>query len=306
MKYYFSLQYQIFIRRLKSLGIPPWAVLLFSIPLFIGLSEWIFYKTELAPYIYSTISLFALFSLVHEARLSFLRSIYNSSDYTLIRITESMFAGLPFIIFLLYKGAYWYAGGIFLTSIITIFYNGASIFIKAVPTPFGRHPFEFAVGFRRHLPFIAISYFLLFMGIKVNNFELSLFAMGVQAFLTVFFYNWIEPPYFVSIYSMTPVGFVKYKLGIALRQMCMLLLLPLILMNIFFPSYWWITILLMVIGLLYLATMIASKYSTYPKEVNLIQAILLGLALFFPPLLVILLPYYLAKAIKNLNSYLSS
>lgn len=306
MKYYFNLQYQIFIRRLKSLGIPPWVFLLFSVPFFIGLSEWIFYKTDLAPYIYSTISLFALFSLVQKSRLSFLKLIFNPSDYAMTRMIETMVAGLPFILFLIYKTEYWFAGGVFIASLLTIFYNGASLFVKAIPTPFGKHPFEFSIGFRRYLLFIAISYFLIVMGIKVNNFELSLFAIGVQAFLTVFFYNWIEPPYYVSIHSMDPVGFLKYKLVIAFRQMGMLFLLPLALMILFFPSHWWITILLMTIGQLYLATMIAAKYTVYPSEVNLIQAILLGLALFFPPLLVILLPYYLAKATKNLNSYLLS
>jgi hypothetical protein len=232
--------------------------------------------------------------------------IFNTSDYYRIRVLEVIFMGLPFLIFLLLKGEYWCAGGVFLASIIASFHRGVSLFIKTIPTPFGKYPFEFVIGFRQYILLIAFTYFTLLMGVKVGNYELALFSIAAQAFITVFFHNWVEPKDYVTIHSMTSLEFLKNKLEIALRQMGLLFIIPLFLVLTCFPSQWWISLILVCICYLYLATVITSKYAFYPSEFNLLQAILLGVSLFFPPLLVILLPYYLAKARKNLNSYLSS
>jgi hypothetical protein len=57
-------------------------------------------------------------------------------------------------------------------------------------------------------------------------------------------------------------------------------------------------------GWAFLISVIVSKYSAYPDEMNITQGILLALCIWFPPILVILIPYLFKKSENQLSGLL--
>jgi prepilin signal peptidase PulO-like enzyme (type II secretory pathway) len=57
-------------------------------------------------------------------------------------------------------------------------------------------------------------------------------------------------------------------------------------------------------GYVFLVLMISAKYSAYPDEINIPQAILIVLCFCFPPLLIAVIPFLLSQSIKQLNRIL--
>ena len=55
------------------------------------------------------------------------------------------------------------------------------------------------------------------------------------------------------------------------------------------------------IGFAFLWTVILAKYSAYPNEINIPEGILFALCIYFPPLLIALIPFFYVKSIKKLN-----
>ena len=63
-------------------------------------------------------------------------------------------------------------------------------------------------------------------------------------------------------------------------------------------------LLFFLVGWAFLVCMIVSKYAAYPDELNLTQAILMSLCVWFPPLLIVLIPYLFFKSQNRLCSLL--
>jgi len=62
--------------------------------------------------------------------------------------------------------------------------------------------------------------------------------------------------------------------------------------------------LFFIIGLLFLWTMVLGKYADYPREMSLPAGMILTSSLFFPPILLVIMPFFYKKSIKSLNWYL--
>jgi hypothetical protein len=60
----------------------------------------------------------------------------------------------------------------------------------------------------------------------------------------------------------------------------------------------------LLLGYVYLVTIILAKYSGYPNEMNLLQGILIGISLLFPPILIGIIPFFYLQSIKRLNDIL--
>jgi hypothetical protein len=55
------------------------------------------------------------------------------------------------------------------------------------------------------------------------------------------------------------------------------------------------------LGCVFLLVVILLKYSTFPREVPLPKGLLVGFSLFFPPLLLALIPYFYNQSIRSLK-----
>lgn len=55
----------------------------------------------------------------------------------------------------------------------------------------------------------------------------------------------------------------------------------------------------------YLTSMIFAKYSSFPKEMNMSQGILIAISFMLPPVLLIFIPLFYSRSIKKLNALLN-
>lgn len=291
-------------RRLKDFGLEPIFGYLLILASFIGLSLFLFYKTEFAQYIYILISLALTSKLSEIGRNDFLKLCFNGKHYKLVRIIENLTSSMPFLIFLIYKQIF--IGSVILTVISLIL--GLSSFKTSlnftIPTPFYKKPFEFTVGFRNTFFIFPIAYILTFISISVDNFNLGIFSLLLVFLIPLGFYTKPENEYFVWSFALTPKQFIIEKIKTAL-QFTSILSLPIILTLCFF-YYKNIDVLITsyIIGCVFLITIISAKYSAYPNEMNLPEIIIIAISIFFPPLLLVFTPYFYIKATNKLQEYL--
>jgi hypothetical protein len=178
-------------------------------------------------------------------------------------------------------------------------------FSRVIPTPFGKQPFEFPVGFRRYLGLFLLLYFVAIMGFSVHNFSLVIFILIIIFAVSSSFYSWIEPKYYVWIYHFREKDFLLSKLRTAVQYSSILALPVLLAALVFFPDNWWISILAYLLGLVFLISILLAKYTVFPKQPGLPEALLLTAGLLFPPFLVWLIFHFFRKAKKNLKPLLS-
>ena len=113
-----------------------------------------------------------------------------------------------------------------------------------------------------------------------------------------------EPLHFVWIFSDSPKQFMKRKVTYSAISSTIIGLPALIALGIFFPMNIGTALLVYVVGQLFLVSMILAKYSAYPNEINVPQAILYGLSLWFPPMLIVVCIIFYKRSLRNLNSIL--
>lgn len=304
MKYYFLLQYRRLDRKIRELGVPPWIGFVIGALLFVGASKYLYVKTEFANWIYAFFGLSAVVTMGNNQRNDQLHAIFQKQDYLRIRLIENTLAALPFAIYLLYEGDFRFAFGLCLLGVVSAFINFRFRSYLALPTPFRSFPYEFIAGFRRTFWLILLSYFLVAKAIQVDNFNLGLFALALLFFNGMSYYAQPEDEYFVWIYATDAAGFIRRKLRIAL--ICgSILTAPICITLLFlFPERIWLVLGLQLLGTIFLLSMILAKYSAYPREISLPQAFLYGLSLWFPPMLLIVLPIFYRRSRKQLKSLL--
>lgn len=295
------LQYRIFNRRLTELGVHPILGYLLGALAFVGLSWYLFYKTSYAGYLYALIALSSLFSLSEPERNDFLRATFSMDLYRQIRMGENSGLVLPFAAYLLYAGQYALAGGLVLSALLMSQVQFGHRLHFTLPTPFFRYPFEFTQGFRRFWWLYLLAYFVGVKAVEVNNFNLGVGSLVFVFLLGTTHYAQPENPYFVWIYASSARGFLFKKMATALGYSS-ILALPLVLgLGWYFQSQVWILLGVQCLGYLFLATMILAKYSAFPNEMNLPQALLLGLSFLFPPLLLFVIPLFYTRSLQRLN-----
>jgi hypothetical protein len=113
-----------------------------------------------------------------------------------------------------------------------------------------------------------------------------------------------ENDYYVWMYNCTPRQFLLKKTATAWLYLSMLTLPLMVVLSIFFWDKNWILFLILFLGLFLIGAMILAKYSAYPREMSLPQALFFGLAMWFPPLLLIVLPLFYKRAVQQLKTYL--
>jgi hypothetical protein len=304
VKEYFEIQYKMINRTFKDAGINPMIASSLITLLFVGMSVYLFYKTEYATYIYLILALTLISKLSDMKRTEFLKICFDDFLLKKIRIIENLALGLPFIAFLFYKNQFVFALILLISTIILAIVGFKTKLNFTIWTPFSKRPFEFTNGFRNTFYLFIIAYALTYIAISVKNFNLGVFAILLVFATTLHYYSKPENEYFVWIYNQKPNAFLIGKIKTALLYSTMLVLPIVIMLSIFFYPQIGIILIFIIVGWVFHIYIIVAKYASFPNEMNIVQGIFIALSIMLPPLLLISIPYFFKKSVNRLNNYL--
>lgn len=301
---YFKLQLKLLNRKLVDFGISKEL----GYPLiFIGfylVSNYLVEKLENYCLLYAILPISLALKLSQTERNTFLKQTYSKGNFYLIRAFENFFIALPFALFLFVKEYYWLSMSTLFSTIVLALFNLKSNGTWVLPTPFSKKPFEFMLGFRKSFPLLIITLFLAFIAIKVKNLNLAIGSICIIQLLSCTFYFKPENPYFVWIHNNNPKTFLIKKIKDGIKNMFSLTLPNLVITSVFFYRNLDEIGLFYAIGVLFFIIVILMKYASFPNQIGIPQLILLGVSLYFPPLLLLFIPYFYKEAIQKLKNYL--
>jgi len=304
MKEYFELQYTMTNRRFKDSGFEPLLAYLILLVGFFGISIYLFNRSEFAEYIYVLSALTLIGKLSEIRRTEFLQLCFGDTKMKAIRITENLFVSFPFLIILLYKQHFLSALLLFVLTIILALVNFRTTLNFIIWTPFAKEPFEFTTGFRNTFYLIFTAYALAVVSVIVNNFNLGVFAFLLMFVTTISYYSKPENEYYVWTYNLNPRQFLFSKIKTALLFSTALALPIALIITIFFHHNIGMVLLLLLIGWAFQIFIIVSKYSSYPDDMNIIQGVIFALSIWFPPMLIFIIPFLFQKSEKRLSNLL--
>ncbi len=305
MKEYFQLQFKILNRKMIDFGLPLLIGYTLLPIVFILLSNYLFKNTEFANYIYSLIALSFVSKLSEPKRNDFLKSIFNKDKYKKLRVIENVIYCLPFTLFLIYKTQFIFSVILNLSVIIITLFNFSTNTNITIPTPFSKKLFEFTIGFRKTFYIFPIAYFLTYISVSVENFNLGIFSMLLVGITCFSYYSKIENEYFVWNYNLSPKEFLIEKTKTCLFFYSLLSLPIIITLGFSFINQIDVLIVFILLCYAYLTTIIFAKYSYFPNEMNISQSILIAISFMFPPILIVFIPLFYSQSIKKLNSVLN-
>jgi hypothetical protein len=291
-------------RRIADFGIRPALGMGLGSLFFVGGSILLFQRTAFAPYIYLLLMFSAIFRLSESRRNDFLATCFPHPKIRLVRLLENGFVLAPFLVFLLIHQAWLFAIAALLGSVLLSQWTFRGGNGYAIPTPFGKHPFEFAVGFRKTFWLFGLLYFVGGMGIWVDNFNLLAFSLGAIYIVSLSFHTQPEPEFYVWVFDRKPAPFLWMKIRQAFFGAWLLAMPIALAAGIFYPHQVLLLLGLMMVGGLIQATVISAKYAAFPQEMNIPEGAVLALCISMPPLLLVFAPYFFQKALRQLKTYL--
>ena len=291
-------------RRVAGWGVNPYVALALIGLGYLFVSETLFKKTDYAPQVLIVLMLTFQMRLLRKERNEFLEMAFLSKRHRLIRIIENLLIASPFLISMLVHRSFIEALVAVVISIAITFTSTKTRTSWVMPTPFGKRPFEFTVGFRNsYLPMIG-AYALLPMAYAYHNSNWGIVSLVFLTLIILGFFSKPEHEMYVWNYAKTPPKFLFSKAIQSLRQ-ASLLIIPLgVILLIIFPENSIKILSFTGLALAYIILIIMAKYSAYPEEMNIPQGILIGMTLYFPPLLVVVIPYFYFQAIQKLQALL--
>ena len=304
MKYYFHLQYQRILRKLGAFGIQPLLGVALAVLGFIALSKFLFYKTTYANWIYVAAAISVLGNLGEQKRNDFLKNTFPVERFRQVRIVENITIAIPFLVYLLYEGDYWFALGLSIIAILLATFTFRRVFHFTIPTPFWKFPFEFIVGFRKLFLLVLIGFFLTFQAIQVGNHNLGFFSLGLQFFISLMYYNQPENPYFVWVFKGTSQQFLGKKIATSLICSRISTFQVIWRLMFYFTELWLVLIGIQIFGYILLLTIILAKYSAFPSEMSLPQVLFYFISLIFPPLFLFTIPMFYKQSSQKLKDFL--
>jgi len=272
--------------------------------LFVAISLFAFSRLGYVEYIYSGVAVFATYFLGGKRRNEFLKTLFPTKKYRLTRLYENLLVTAPFVGVLAYQKEFLLIPAVLVGAAALSFYNRVQSSNFRIPTPFGRNPFEFIIGFRRTFWVNILAIVLMSIGIYVDNFPLALFALIVPFIQAQNFYMKMEPEYFVWIHNASPKAFLRRKLKLATGHAILLTSPMIVTMLIFFPMYTHWIVLVVFVGVMYVLLGAMAKYAFFPHELNVSQQLIIALGIVFPPLCFVLYPYFYSKSKEALKSLL--
>lgn len=304
MKAYFSLQYRMLNRKFTDVRIEPFLAYAILIPGFVALSVFLFSKTNYAQYVYVAVALSLVGSLSEIRRNEFLQTTFKSKEYRKIRAIENLLVSLPFVGFLVYKQLFLAVLILIMLATLLSLINLKTRYSFTIPTPFYKKPFEFTVGFRNTFFLFPIAYSIGVISVSINNFNLGIFSMMALFAVSLNYYSKPEDEFYVWSYNMTSKQFLVDKIKTAIVYSTWLTIPILLILGMAFYEKWHYLLLFLVVGYAFLIAAITAKYSVFPNEINLTQGFLIATSLFFPPLLLFIIPYFFSQSVNRLKSYL--
>lgn len=305
MHYYFILQHRRWNRTWTEWGLPPVLGGSLLVAVWVLGSAFLFSKTDYAAWLYVALAVALLSRLSAQARVDELGRLFGTPERQQVRLVENGAVALPFVGYLVYQAAWVPALVLGGAAVAGAFGSQRTWGSWAMPTPFGQHPFEFAVGVRQSWLGLLLLHVLLGIGWWVGNGNLSAVCYGGLWVVLLNYYASLEPVTYVWWHCHTPAEFLRYKLGIALLH-SLLLVAPAALWVLFGfeGDYWKILLLVTGIGWLVQSILLLGKYTVFPQPMGLPHLIWLLLGMSFPPLLVVLVIVFYRRACANLESLL--
>lgn len=292
-------------RKIKEFGLNPFLGISLIIVSVIGFSVFLYTKTpEFAQYICMLIALSYVGNLSEFRRNEFLEQNYGTEKYIQLRALENIVSSIPVFLILIihanYLSAFLLLALSALLSIKKIRLPGSFV----LPTPFGKKPFEFIIGFRNTFIIVIAAYLVLAISCVVNNYNLGLFSLLILFVVISGYYTKPENEYYVWLHSKTPKQFLVDKIKVAILQTA-IISLPLLLV-LSFTHFEEIGVLVAayLLGYVFVITMIFIKYSSFPNQISIASGIVIAMILSFPPLLLVCAPYFYFKSIEKLERYL--
>jgi hypothetical protein len=302
---YFKLQLRIINRYFTEFGVSPIFVYLIVPFLFFHASNNLFLKTDYASILYSIFGLILIFQFGEKKKNNFLKLTFNKIEYLKIRIFENSLIICPFVFFLIFKQFYIEAILLLFVGISFALITFKNSFTLTIKTPFFKHPFEFCIGFRKTFFVFIIAYFLAFMSINVNNFNLGVFSLLLVQLTCLSYYVNPESSFYVWIYSMSPNEFIKYKFRTIIIYSTILCLPIVISLAVFFTKDIYIILGILCLSYLFILTGMLAKYAAFPDKITIREGVILAFLAWFPPILILVIPYLYIKSVKKLNTILN-
>jgi len=307
MKWYFVLQFKMLNRYLKDFGIPTLLIYPTLALIFLLVSNFIFYAIDrnYASYAYFFFAVSAILKLSESKRNNFLKLSFTKKKYYSIRALENILLTTPFILYLIYENEF---RSIVCLCLVGLLLSRFTLNISSnytIPTPFGKKPFEFSLGFRNTFFLYPIIYFLTYKSIEVKNFNLGIFSLLLLFVLLISYSTKIENRYFVWMFKYTPKTFLieKIKTGVIYALFSSA---PIIVsLGVFFYDYIGIIIVVQLLCFLYLIQAIIAKYCDFPMQITLPNSMIFGMSMSFLPLALLTFRYFYRKSIQNLTSVLN-
>lgn len=304
MKAYFILQIKMMNRHLSEFGVPPLLVYVVAPFIFFYSINELFLRTDYAALLLFFSGLSVVFKLGDKNKNDFLNITFSKIDYLKIRNIENGIVLFPFVLFLVYKQHFFLALLLLLFGFILAFIKIVPSYNVTIKTPFFKHPFEFCIGFRKTFVVFIVSYFLTFMAIDAENLNLGYFSILLVQLNCLNFYTKPENKFYVWIYSLNPTAFIKYKFKIIVLYSTLLCLPVVVGLCLFFPNEVFTIIGILFLSYFFILTGMLAKYAAYPEAISIREGVVLAFLVWFPPVLILILPYLYVQSIKKLNEIL--
>ncbi len=304
MRSYFTLQGRMINRQFIDFGLHPvWGYAMLTL-VFVGFTAYLFHNVDFAQYAYALMALSLCGMLSESGRVGFLKQHFSAGDFQKIRGVENTLVALPFVAGLIYYGEWLLAMSVVLLGALLSLASVERKFNFTLPTPYSRHPFEFATGFRRNYLILIFAGFLLTMAVLNKNPNLGLFSVALVLLVSLIYYLQTETTYLVWIHAMSPAGFLWHKISIALLYTTLTALPYALTFLFFFKGYGEYLAIIIVLGLVYIVATIVGKYAFFPASLNLPQGLVLAFSYWFPPMLLFMIPYFYIRSVKQLKPIL--
>lgn len=304
MREYFGLQCKRGLRFFSDAGVHPFLGCCVCLVLWGVFAKVTFSNTTYAAFLFIGLQGAALTSLSSAHRSEFLQIHFTKRQLWRLRCVENLAVSLPFAgVLLVFGNAYWVLGSLLLAGILSTWthaFRGSWV----VPSPFGQHPFEFLIGFRKTGWVWLLSCVLIGLAVFTSNFNVGVFACILTFLMALGFFLKPESELVVWQYAFTPKTFLFHKLTRASWQLAVLVVPLWLILVLTFPDFWQGLALLLLIGFLGVWTVVLAKYAAFPYEIGVSEAVILGVCLLFPPFVVLGLIYFFGKAKRNLSIYL--
>lgn len=301
---YFTTQARMIHRAIRAAGLSPIIGYALLTLVFLAASTFIFYKTTYAAYVYTAAALALTIPLAAGERVRFLNHIYGHKIACILRLVEQWLCALPFVLYLAFQQEYIAIATLLLATSAASRLRYGVMRQNVVWTPFSQRLYEFAAGFRRSWWAVLMGYLLVGIGIGVHNFNLSAAALGLLYIITMGYYTEADDVYHVWNHKGTAATFLQQKIKTALLYSFATAALPALAIAVRFPNQYWVVAAVLLVATLYLILFLLGRYVCFPSKINIPYAILFATALGFPPMLLVLLPYFYNISIKRLNKIL--